>query len=225
MMQSIKKTSSVTFFVLLAMLDIWAVSTQNKALEMLCKPLLMCALVLYYIVRVSKPNFWLISALFFSFLGDVFLLFDTEFFMFGLGSFLVAHLLYIKMTLGFFKSNNLQLFLKAFLPFALFFTGVLFLVLENLGELLIPVIIYGTVIALFGAVASLYAKETKTRASNWLLFGAMLFILSDSGIAINTFYKSSVYLDVAIIVLYLLAQFAICKAVISRNTIPLTDEI
>jgi len=213
-MQSIKKTSSVIFFILLAMLDIWAVSTQNKDLEMLCKPLLMCALVLYYIVRVSKPNFWLVSALFFSFWGDVFLLFDAEFFMFGLGSFLIAHILYVKMTLGFFKERKMVPFVKAFLPFALFFTAVLFLVLENLHELLIPVIIYGFVIALFGSVASLHAKETKTRASTWLLFGAVLFIISDSCIAINTFYAPSLGFDIAIITLYLGAQFIICKAVI-----------
>jgi len=101
-----KITIASIVFLLVAIADVYAVITQTKNIEMIFKPLLMTSLAVVYLVSVKKPSFWLLSALFFSFWGDVFLLDKTNFFVFGLASFLVAHVVYIKITTSFLYKDS-----------------------------------------------------------------------------------------------------------------------
>ncbi|OSY87764.1 hypothetical protein WH52_10070 [Tenacibaculum holothuriorum] len=202
-------------FLIVSIADVYAVIIQNKFLETIFKPLLMTTLVVVYLVSVKKPNFWLISALFFSFWGDVFLLDKTNYFVFGLASFLVAHIMYIKMTSQFLEKKGLSQILKSAIIFVILFAGILFLIKDNLGEMLIPVIVYGIAISAFGTCALLYYQQSKSTASLWLLLGAILFIASDSLIALNNFYTPKHFFDISIIVLYIVSQYLICKSVIA----------
>lgn len=91
-------------------------------------------------------------------------------------------------------------------------------VLKNhLGELLIPVIIYGIVISVFGIVATLNYITNKSKANLWLFFGALFFIASDSMLAINKFYQPKEIYAVLIMLTYIIAQFLICKAMIGKS--------
>ncbi|MBE7653406.1 lysoplasmalogenase family protein [Tenacibaculum finnmarkense] len=120
------KIASIIFLII-AILDVYAVITQHKSLEIICKPLLMTSLVIVYLVSLKKgekANSWLVSALFFSFWGDVFLLDKTNYFVFGLGSFLVAHIMYIKMTANFLKKTAVIQILKSAVIFVALFVTV-----------------------------------------------------------------------------------------------------
>ena len=123
----------------------------SEEIAFLSKPFLITTLVIIYLVAVEKPNFWYVSALFFSFWGDVLLLFKNQFFVYGLASFLLAHILYIKITVSFIKKVNFQKILMACLPFVVFLFSFLFVIMDNLGEMKVPVIIYGIVISSFGS--------------------------------------------------------------------------
>lgn len=204
-------------FLLVAIADVYAVITQTKSLEIIFKPLLMTVLVIVYLVSVKKPNFWLISALFFSFWGDVFLLDKVNYFVFGLGSFLIAHVLYIKMTSQLLKKQSANKILKSAIIFVALFAGVLFLIFDNLGEMLVPVIVYGIAISAFGTCALLNYQQEKSTVNLWLLLGAILFIASDSLIALNNFYSPKRFFDIAIITLYIVSQYLIVKAMIAKN--------
>ncbi len=204
-------------FLLVATIDVYAVITQNKSLEIIFKPLLMTTLVIVYLVSVAKPNFWLISALFFSFWGDVFLLDKTNYFVFGLASFLIAHIMYIKMTSQLLKKKSIAQILKAAVIFVVLFTGVLFLIKDNLGEMLVPVLVYGVAISAFGTCALLNYQQEKSTVNSWLLLGAILFIASDSLIALNNFYNPKRLFDIAIITLYIVSQYLIVKAMIAKG--------
>lgn len=217
MTRQIKITIASIVFLLVAITDVYAVITQNKSLEMIFKPLLMTTLVVVYLVSVKKPNFWLISALFFSFWGDVFLLDKANYFVFGLASFLLAHIMYIKMTTQFLTKKAMSKIVLAAIPFVLLFTALLFLIFDNLGEMLVPVIVYGITIATFGASTLLNYQQEKTTANTWLLLGALLFIASDSLIALNNFYQPKHLFDVSIIILYVVSQYLIVKAVITKE--------
>lgn len=204
-------------FLLVAITDIYAVIIQNKSLEIIFKPLLMTTLVIVYLLSVKKANFWLVSALFFSFWGDVFLLDKTNYFVFGLGSFLIAHIMYIKMTTKFLKTTSIVKILTTSIVFVALFTVVLFLIKDNLGEMLVPVIVYGIAISTFGTCALLNYLQEKSTANTWLLLGSILFIASDSLIALNNFYSPKHFFDIAIITLYVVSQYLIIKAVILKK--------
>lgn len=218
MTKKIKFTLTFILFLLVSFIDVYAVIVQDKTLDMIFKPLLMTALVIVYLVSVKKPNFWLVSALFFSFWGDVFLLDKTNYFVFGLGSFLIAHSLYIVMTKQFLTKFNIKELLICFPPFAMIFLGVLQFIKHNLGEMLIPVIVYGLVISAFGAFTLLNYRQERTTQNMWLLLGAILFIASDSLIAINNFHSPKQLFNVSIIILYIVSQYLIVKAVIAKSS-------
>ncbi len=217
MTKQTKITLASIVFLLVAIADVYAVITQNKTIEMIFKPLLMTTLAVVYLVSVKKPSFWLLSALFFSFWGDVFLLDKEKFFVFGLGSFLVAHLVYIKITTDLlFKDLTVKIITSA-IPFVLLFVGLLGLIYGNLGDMLLPVIVYGITISTFGTAALLNYRQQKTTANSWLLLGAILFIASDSLIALNNFYTPKHLFNIAIIVLYIVSQYLIVKSIIAKE--------
>ncbi|TDQ27808.1 lysoplasmalogenase [Tenacibaculum caenipelagi] len=217
MTKQTKITLASIVFLLVAIADVYAVITQNKTIEMIFKPLLMTTLAIVYLVSVKRPSFWLLSALFFSFWGDVFLLDKTNFFVFGLASFLVAHVVYIKITTDLlFKDLTVKMITSA-MPFVLLFVVLLGLIYANLGDMLLPVIVYGITISTFGTAALLNYRQQKTTANSWLLLGAVLFITSDSLIALNNFYTPKRLFDIAIIVLYIVSQYLIVKSIIAKD--------
>ena len=83
--------------------------------------------------------------------------------------------------------------------------------------MLIPVVIYGITISTFGSVALLNYRGEKSTENLWLCIGAILFVLSDSLIALNKFYEPNEIYGVAIMISYILAQFLICKALIVKT--------
>ncbi len=214
-----KLTIATILFLLVAITDVYAVITNNKVLEIIFKPLLMTTLVVVYLIGVEKPNFWFVSGLFFSFWGDVFLLDKESYFIFGLASFLMAHIIYIKITIGFLEKHLTTKIISSAVPFILLFIGIIYLTYNNLGNLLVPVIVYGITIATFGAVTLLNYRQEKRTEDLWLLLGAILFILSDSLIALNNFYSPKHLFNIAIIVLYIVAQYFICRAMIVKTSL------
>tara|TARA_B110000046_G_scaffold162006_1_gene176028 strand:- start:12056 stop:12739 length:684 start_codon:yes stop_codon:yes gene_type:complete len=189
----------------------------NEKIAFLSKPFLITTLVIVYLVAVKKPNFWYVSALFFSFWGDVLLLFKNQFFVYGLASFLLAHILYIKIATSFIKKVSLQKVVLACLPFVVFLFSFLYLLNDNLGEMKIPVIFYGVVISSFGALSFLNYMQEKNTANLWLFLGAIIFIISDSLIALNKFYEPKEFYSISIMLTYIVAQYLIFKAIISSD--------
>lgn len=210
---------AIVVYIIIVLFDLYAVQVKDKSLEFIVKPLLMPTLALFYVFSVKKVNFWALSAIFFSFWGDVMLLFDEKYFVFGLGSFLVAHILYIKLVSTFInKRLSLGVYLKAILPFVLFFVGILLLIYENLNEMLVPVLFYGIAIAGFGMMALVNYQEERTNVNLLLLLGAIIFIISDSFIALNLFHSPKHFYNIMIMLLYALSQFLICIATIAKQT-------
>lgn len=219
MKNSPKRITIITLlFLLISILEVYGTIMNSKLLEFTFKPLLMVALATLYLISVKKPNFWFVSALFFSFWGDVLLLFPEKYFIGGLVSFLITHIIYIKLIRGFFTTVKTKTVIYAAIPFVVYFSLIVLLIKENLGELLIPVIVYGIAISIFGTVALLNYIKNKATENSWLLIGALLFILSDSIIAINEFYFSASVLQVFIMITYIVSQYLICKAIIIKHT-------
>lgn len=204
-------------FVIISLLDILGLLIHVALLELIAKPFIIISLMAIYLTSVKNKNYWFLAALFFSFLGDVFLLDNNDMFLFGIAAFLITQLLYIKIIIGYLNNSSKSQKLQAILPFAIYFVLLIYLLIDNLGEYLIPVLVYGLTISVFGIVSLLNYIINKSQTSKLLLFGAFLFIASDSMIAFDRFYESKGFYSVLIMITYILAQYLICKYLISKS--------
>ena len=195
----------------------------SAILGYISKPLLMVALAAFFynnLQRVDGLAKLILGALLFSWFGDVFLMFEKYgevFFLLGLVSFLVAHVIYI---VAFGWRASLQYpdrpsFVKTqvwpVLAFAILGVSLLLVLRDNLGEMLVPVVIYATIIILM-VLAALDRYQRVGWDSFLLVFGgAMSFMVSDMLIALNKFWLTapSVLFGANIMILYCLGQMLI----------------
>ena len=92
---------------------------------------------------------------------------------------------------------------------------LLVLLKPNLGELFYPVLVYGITISIFGLVATLNYVTKRTTPALFLVLGAVLFIASDSMIALHKFHEPKLFYPVAIMITYVLAQYLIYRFISS----------
>jgi len=204
-------------FFLVVITDLIAVAFHHPVLEAVVKPMLMLLLMGVYAFSSVKRNNWYLLALAFSFLGDVLLLDKENMFLFGIASFLMTQLIYIKLILSKTGRSDLKLKVFAVVPFLVYIVILLSLLKDNLGDYLVPVIVYGIAISVFGMTSLHFYLQKKSKVSLLMLTGAVLFILSDSMIALNKFYKVHEYYPVAIMLTYALAQYLILRSVVGSE--------
>lgn len=216
-MKSTKTIIASLLFLLVSIADIYAILVDNRGIEMIAKPLITTSLIVLYLLSVKKPNFWYVSAVFFCFWGDVLLMFPEKFFVLGLASFLLTHVLYIAISSKFLSKVSFSKILTHSIPFLAILGVLMYLIYPNLGGLLIPVVIYGIVISVFGVVTLLVYTVERTTENLWLFLGALTFILSDSILALNKFYEASEILGISIMITYIIAQYLICRSMIART--------
>lgn len=207
----------ITFFVFLlaSIMDIIGIVFSVPILIYIFKPLIILSLLFLYVFSLPKRLKWYVMALELCFFGDVFLMFSGElFFMAGLVSFLVAHILFIKIVINRIKEVNFLKGLFSAIPFLAVFGLLIFTLKDALHEMLWPVIIYGLTIATFGTVSLLDFLNTKSKKSLLMLSGAVVFMISDSLLAINKFYNPAHVLEVIIMSTYVLAQYFIFRSMI-----------
>ncbi len=150
----------------------------------------------------------LLAALAFSVAGDVWLMFP-DFFIQGLASFLIAHVFYISL----FKQGVIWFPSKAVLGGCLAYGAAMYAYLSPYlsADLHIPVAVYVCFIALMGAQAIGRAVALKTSASKWVVVGSLLFMVSDSLLAINKFSLPIALSQLWILGTYFSAQLLIAK--------------
>ncbi len=187
---------------------------RSRTLMYVFKPLTIGLIILLaWLTGGEQPDryFWLIFAgLLFSAAGDVFLMLPKDRFVPGLLSFLTAHLLYIvafSTPAGFFAAPLLAL------PYLLGAGALLLVLLPKTGTLALPVIVYSTALATMGWQAASRWQELQNDASFYAMLGAILFLVSDSVLAINRFAKPFRSAEVILLSTYFAAQTLIALSV------------
>ncbi len=214
----------VVFFVV-GIAELLAVSVGWNEVHMVAKTLIMLSLIGYYLSTIEKRNGHFLRALFFCWAGDVLLLRqDGEeiFFMLGLAAFLLGHLLYILSYRELrWKEGGMMATqkLRVSFPIALAGTGLIVVLLPYLGGLMIPVIVYAVV--LMGMVMAAFFRFGRTAPDSfWLVAtGAILFMISDSILAINKFHTPFPSAGPLIMLTYILGQYLIVEGVIRHASI------
>jgi uncharacterized membrane protein YhhN len=208
-----KKNYWIILFVVVFLADLVAVYTNNETLRYITKPLLMPLLIVFFVFQTkdfaSSLKKWITLALVFSWAGDVLLMFEStnsNFFIFGLVAFLIAHIFYILYYENVIRKEGLSKSYWWFLPVIIYYIVLIYILSPNLGDMKLPVRIYGIVIS-YMLIQALQTGGIKTPGAAILMIaGAVLFITSDSILAINKFYESFEYAGIAIMLTYGMAQ-------------------
>ena len=207
----------------LAVVDWVATARRDRRLEYIFKPATLCVILVGAWILTSGPHHarlaqFFLCALFFSLVGDVFLLLPAErFFLPGLFAFLFAHICYIV------GLNPALPPLPAFgvlLPIAAF--GLWYyrqiaaaLRREGRSNMLLPTAAYAVILALmlFSGWATLFRPGWPWAGRAAVLVGTSLFFASDALLSWDRFVRSSRPLHVSIIVTYHLAQIALALSI------------
>jgi uncharacterized membrane protein YhhN len=163
-------------------------------------------LILIFLLKWESPyNILIGCGLIFSLAGDV-LLESFHLFVPGLVAFLIAHLFYIA---AFIKKSSRTALLSS-LPFLAFAVGMFLFLRPHLGEMMIPVAIYIAIIS--GMFWRSLVQKHSGPEGKYAFWGAALFTISDSILAINRFYEPVFLSGLWIMASYWGAQFLIFKS-------------
>ena len=214
-------------YLLLSLLTLWAEQRQSEFLIFVTKPFLLTLLSLWFYLRVRPmsgrfPRF-ILAGLIFSIGGDTLLMLvengpkDEQFFLLGLASFLLAQLSYM---LGFAnypgakEGGVVKAAWKAW-PFVLYLAGIIAVLWPGIpGPMKAPVTVYACAIVGMAIAAFNLRPLLARQAFLGLMAGILLFLLSDSLIALNKFRSEAFdipYARLLIMSTYLLGQYLIAR--------------
>jgi len=215
------KRYRITIFFIILVADLVAVRGQYKMAEYFFKPLIIIWLMAWFVLQLryihNRLKKWIIFALFFSWLGDVLLMFHDDhalFFLLGLSSFLIAHIFYII----FFHFVRIKEMIKSrwylLLIVALYYAIIIAILSPYLGDMKLPVRIYAMVIS-FMYLLAMHMLFIKNKSTGWwMMAGALLFVVSDSLLAFNKFYQPFEMAGLFVMSTYGLAQLFLTEGAI-----------
>lgn len=166
---------------------------------------------------------FLLTALFFSWIGDIILLFaerDELFFISGLIAFLISHIVYILLFNKQLKEKNKRnkaIYWIGVTLIIVYLFVMLTVLLPNLGDLQLPVLVYAIVLSTMLLFAFKGFLSWKEPANVYVLLGAIIFVSSDSILAFDKFDEPIAMSSFLIMVTYLAAQFLIVNGILKLN--------
>jgi uncharacterized membrane protein YhhN len=217
----LRKQNWIILFAIVLIANISGGLLKHQWLYYISKPLIVVSIAAYFLSQTSYSSTslkkWILFALFFSWVGDILLMFQVAnqlFFLLGLSSFLLAHIFYIIFFQTIRAREKIRPKVWLLLIVLVYYTPLISFLSPHLGDMKMPVIIYGAVISLMLSLAMDMLFIQDKRAGRLMMAGALLFVLSDSVLAINQFYQSFPLAGVIIMLTYGLAQFFIIEGAI-----------
>jgi uncharacterized membrane protein YhhN len=165
----------------------------------------------------QKSKVILSLSLLFAFLGDLLLLLQNNpnAFIFGIFCFLIAHLIYIVFfyrLVPFSSAKPLFIFIAALLisGYLVYFLSKIWLGISK-DDLAMPVVLYagGISVMLLSAINTINGGRLKKIGYRHFIPGAVLFIASDSILALDKYNAPIANAEIWVIVTYAAAQFLI----------------
>lgn len=192
--------------------DLFNVWKEDKKKRYITKSLLMPLLLLFYITYGKNPNSFVMAALIFGFLGDVFLLPENKnwCFLAGILSFMLGHIFYITSfikILGTMNKMPLWYFVLV-LPYLLYGICAFKIVGNKMGNLKAAAGVYISII-LFSSITCLMIILLGKTSMLLAYIGTLLFVASDSILGYSMFISKSKLSDILVMITYVLAQMLI----------------
>ncbi len=211
-MTSLTLTSLI---IITAILHIWGEYSGPVQLIYIFKPLTTSLIIV--LAAISQPPLLkrykniIIVGLIFSLGGDILLMIPRDLFVFGLISFLIAHLIYIY---AFSREYPIHFKILPFFIAMVYGIGFFIILSPGLGDMRIPVAGYILVILTMGYTAW---DQWQHNHSQWALLafvGALLFVISDSVLAFDKFYQPFLFARGLSLSTYFTAQWLIARSIV-----------
>ncbi|MDZ4806990.1 MAG: lysoplasmalogenase [Bacteroidota bacterium] len=216
-----KQKHWILLFAVILIGDLIGIQLNNNPVQSFLKPLIITTLIGYFDSQFNSITKglakWVLFALLFSLLGDVLLMFQEKnsiFFLLGLSAFLIAHIFYIIFFHNVRVKENVKGKPWLLVVAVIYYAALINLLSPYLADMKIPVLIYGVVISFMFMLAMHMLFIKNKPAGQWMMVGALLFVLSDSILAINKFYQPFEAAGVLIMLTYGLAQLFIVEGAI-----------
>ena len=188
--------------------------TDRRRLVYVFKPLTTALIILFALLlpatAAASYKLLVVLGLLCSLAGDVFLMLPQDRFIPGLVSFLIAHLFYIA---AFTRGVGFDLAWWPLLLYLLYGGVMLTLLWPRLGAMRVPVLVYMAVILIMGWQALARWLTLGTLAAGLAAVGALLFVISDSVLALDRFRGRFVMARLLVLSTYFAAQWLIAWSV------------
>lgn len=221
-----QKRTSILLHLLLVIIVIVELTgriTENINLEYYVKPLIMIWMAVYFLIFRKKKEFTLsvLVAFFFSWVGDNMLMFSGKnelFFFAGVGGFFIAQLTYIYIFTKFSENGGkgyLRKHLIVGILFLAYAAGIYILLSPGLEGVMKPVILIYA-LSLIGMSMMALNRHSRVNYTSFLMvfIGSVLFVISDSMIALDKFLVEFSLAGFWIMVTYISAQYLIMRGLI-----------
>lgn len=186
----------------------------NIKLHYITKPLAIFSIILIAVILYpgNEVNYskLIIAGLLFSMAGDVFLMFEERFFLFGLISFFITHVFY---SYAFLDTGTIS-----FNPWLIIVMIVIAIIIgrqiiPRAGELKIPVTLYILVIMIMVWLSWERYLGLPGDAALKAVVGTSFFLISDTLLAWNKFVKKFESAEFFILLTYFTAQWFIAMSI------------
>lgn len=175
--------------------------------------------LLMYFCQVSLKGsirVFMLLALLFSVSGDILLSLD-DLFIPGLGAFLIAQIIYTCIFLSAFKLTIKGVYWALFI--IIYMATCAVFILPNSGDFTVAVMAYMTAISLM-AISAGFRNDPYFL---YVAFGALIFMSSDTLIAINKFVTPFDAAPLSIMTTYYAAQLIICLGIVRHHNLSNSD--
>jgi len=179
----------LTFLAIIsASIHMWGEYQGPDYLIYIFKPLTMVFIVLIAVFAKDPPSrrykIAIIAGLIFSMIGDILLSLPMDVFIIGVLSFLIAQLIY---TYAFRTGRPFRFNFLALVPFVVYGILIFVILLPGLNAMTLPVVAYVIVIMVMAWQAWDQWDDKRTQWALLAFIGAVLFVVSDTLLAINKF--------------------------------------
>ncbi|UCD98742.1 MAG: lysoplasmalogenase [Chloroflexota bacterium] len=196
-----------------ASIHLWGEYQGPALLIYVFKPLTMIFIISIAVLAKEPPSMRyklaIIAGLSFSMLGDILLMLPVDLFLAGLVTFLLAQVIYIY---AFRSGRAWRKKFIALLPLIIYGAIIYVVLLPNLNGLEIPVAGYILVILIMAWQAWDLWDVLRTRWALLAFLGALLFVVSDSILAINRFGEPFIAARALTLTTYFSAQWLISNS-------------
>ena len=204
---------------LAAVSSITAEILDAQTLAYFTKPVTLALIIGVALVSHDSPSpfykWTIIAGLIFSLAGDVLLMVPQDLFLWGLIAFAVAQLFY---TTAFIHGGGFYGNFRSAVPFLLFGIFMGALLWSNLDDMLIPAMVYLVIILVMAWQGYGHWRQYPGTRGRLLFIGVLLFVASDSFLAVNRFlYDLENLAPILILGTYYPAQWLIAQSAGNRH--------
>jgi len=210
-------------FAVIVIVELLGRLLDNIQMEYFMKPLIMIWIAVYFLLSARKSTFTIpvLLAFFFSWVGDNFLMLSGKnelFFYAGVGGFFCAQLSYIFTYVKYSETGGRGYLQKnpwITIFFLTYVAAILLLLFPGLEGMMKPVItIYAFSLAGMSMMALNRSGRVGVLSFKLVFFGSLLFLISDTMIAINKFHSAIPLAGFLIMITYISAQYLIMRGLI-----------